>query len=85
MKPKIRIVSIGFGRFETSSKISVDDIRSLLDTSVFISFPLLKDALIVANLDFGHTVPIATLPVLGAVVNLALSPEDMLVWGILEH
>ena len=48
------------GRFQKASKISKDFLQAVVD-----NIPQLKGLPVIANLDFGHTTPIATLPVGG--------------------
>lgn len=52
-----KIKAILIGRFENDSKVDIDDLRD-----IFSYRPYLQDIPIVANLDFGHTTPLLSLP-----------------------
>jgi muramoyltetrapeptide carboxypeptidase LdcA involved in peptidoglycan recycling len=61
-----RVVAIVFGRMESESRISIEDIVKL--ASVLKENHLLCDEVkVIANVDFGHTVPVLTLPIGGLV------------------
>lgn len=49
------------GRFQPASGVSIADIRAILDTKELSAVP------IVGNVDFGHTLPLLTLPIGGCV------------------
>ena len=52
--------AIIIGRFQKASNITKEKLKFMIDY-----IPQLKGLPIIANLDFGHTTPIATLPVGG--------------------
>jgi muramoyltetrapeptide carboxypeptidase len=47
------------GRFKTSSQVKNEDLSKIIDAKQLGNIP------VVSNLDFGHTIPIATLPIGG--------------------
>lgn len=55
------IKAIIIGRFQTASKVTMDDLRKIIDGKKIVGIP------VVANVDFGHTQPLLTLPVGGNV------------------
>lgn len=57
------------GRFQTSSKVRTSDLLSLLVTKDLGKIP------IIADMDFGHTLPMLTLPIGGKVAICALDKE----------
>lgn len=62
------IQGIIIGRFEPASKVSDSDLKSVID-SKRLKIP------VVSNIDFGHTMPIATLPI-GEVAELKVREND---------
>ena len=55
-----KVKALVFGRFQKASKVSREFLQSMV-----ASIPQLRDIPIIANTDFGHTTPIATLPIGG--------------------
>jgi len=55
------ISGIFFGRFKSSSKVTDTDLAKIIREKWFGNIP------VISNLDFGHTTPIATLPIGGMV------------------
>lgn len=53
------VKAIVIGRFQSASKVSMEDIRQIIDSKNLKNIP------IVANIDFGHTQPLLTLPIGG--------------------
>lgn len=71
------IKGIVIGRFQTTSKISISTVKQIIESKQLKGIP------IVANVDFGHTQPLLTLPIGGRAelaidrtgVSLRLVPE----------
>jgi muramoyltetrapeptide carboxypeptidase LdcA involved in peptidoglycan recycling len=54
------VKAVIIGRFQKASKVSKEFLQAMVD-----SIPQLKCLPVIANVDFGHTTPIATLPIGG--------------------
>jgi muramoyltetrapeptide carboxypeptidase len=53
------IKAIVIGRFQTGSKVSMDNVKEIIRSKKLAGIP------VVANIDFGHTQPLLTLPIGG--------------------
>lgn len=59
-----QVKGIVFGRFQVESKITFDQLRA-----VIASKPMLSNLPVIANVDFGHTLPLCTFPI-GGTANI---------------
>ena len=66
------------GRFQTETKMTRELLEKIISTK-----PELQNLPIIANIDFGHTTPLATLPVGGSLEIMAMA--DNVKIRILEH
>lgn len=73
-----KIEGLIFGRSQPKSDISKDNLSNLLT-----QYPSLRDVPVLANVDFGHTKPQATIPV-GGIAQLKVLPEYSEI-KIIEH
>lgn len=64
------------GRFQPDSKVTASDIVSILNSKQLGSMP------IIANIDFGHTLPMLTLPI-GGTIKITTEPRAKIT--ILRH
>lgn len=72
------IVAVLIGRFERRSEIGLDTISKIVESK-----PKLSGVPVIANLDFGHTCPITTLPI-GGEVQVSAEPDKVQL-KLLEH
>ncbi|MBU1445983.1 LD-carboxypeptidase [Patescibacteria group bacterium] len=66
-----KVKGIVIGRFQRDAKMTIEKLRYILDTK-----KELRDLLIIANVDFGHTNPIITFPV-GGTARIRVSADGM--------
>ncbi|MGX9395526.1 S66 family peptidase [Mycoplasma sp. 1573] len=67
------VKALMIGRMQNGSKLSLEEIKEIID-----NIDVLKNIPVIANLDFGHTMPLSILPV-GLEAKLDTSKEDFLI------
>ncbi len=67
-----KVKALVIGRFENESKISINKIKEIIKTK-----PELSKIPVIANIDFGHNLPIFTFPV-GSLATVDTSKKDLL-------
>jgi muramoyltetrapeptide carboxypeptidase LdcA involved in peptidoglycan recycling len=72
------VKGILIGRFQKETKMTRDLLKKIIGAK-----PELKNLPIIANIDFGHTTPLATLPVGGSMEIIAMSENIKI--RIIEH
>lgn len=72
--PPSNLRGLVIGRFQASSNISPDDLSEIINSK-----PELKGIPVAAGFDFGHTTPIATLPI-GGKAHLEIVGESVRFW-----
>ncbi len=70
-----QVAGLIIGRFQTRSAITRDHLTAMID-----DIPALQGKPVLANLDFGHTMPLLTIPV-GGTAQLTVGPEPSLTIG----